>query len=178
MAQKTFRDFTIDDDESHSQGSRASLTCDLLLAAFSKQIHSKTRIHTRGLSPRLRANFQSEIDAKLAEKSKCTQIAKSCRCTRVSSVEGDTSDRGKQLNVLLRIAPGNNLGVRESQFFLAVQTTGACDSPGYFISESDDVTLRRYLAFSVRDTSPSNACWPGSRSLPRESGRGGVCGAP
>ena len=51
LAQKTFRDFTIDDDESHSQGSRASLTCDLLLAAFSKQIHSKTRIHTRGLSP-------------------------------------------------------------------------------------------------------------------------------
>ena len=51
LVQKTFRECTIDDDESHSQGSRASLTCDLLLAAFSKQIHSKTRIHTRGQSP-------------------------------------------------------------------------------------------------------------------------------
>ena len=51
LVQKSFRECTIDDDESHSQGSRASLTCDLLLAAFSKQIHSKTRIHTRGQSP-------------------------------------------------------------------------------------------------------------------------------
>jgi hypothetical protein len=53
LAQKTFREFTIADDESHSQGSRASLGCDLLYAAFSKQIHSKTRVHTRGLSPSL-----------------------------------------------------------------------------------------------------------------------------
>jgi hypothetical protein len=51
LVQKTFRECTIDDDESHSQGSRASLTCDLLLAEFSKQIHSQTRIHTRGQSP-------------------------------------------------------------------------------------------------------------------------------
>ena len=51
LVQKSFRECTIDDDESHSQGSRASLTCDLLLAAFSKRIHSKTRIHTRGQSP-------------------------------------------------------------------------------------------------------------------------------
>jgi len=27
------------------------MACDLLLAAFSKQIHSKTRVHTQGLSP-------------------------------------------------------------------------------------------------------------------------------
>ena len=46
LVQKTFRECTIDDDESHSQGSRASVACDLLLAAFSKQIHSKTRINT------------------------------------------------------------------------------------------------------------------------------------
>jgi hypothetical protein len=51
LVQKTFREFTIADDESHSSGNRASLTCDLLLVAFSKQIHSKTRIHTWGLSP-------------------------------------------------------------------------------------------------------------------------------
>ena len=50
MVQKTFREFTIADDESHSQGSRVSVACDLLLTAFSKQIHSKTRIHTRGQS--------------------------------------------------------------------------------------------------------------------------------
>ena len=29
------------------------MACDLLLAAFSKQIHSKTRVHTQGLSPSL-----------------------------------------------------------------------------------------------------------------------------
>ena len=46
LVQKTFRECTIADDESHSQGIRASLTCDLLRAAFSKQIHCKTRIHT------------------------------------------------------------------------------------------------------------------------------------
>jgi len=50
LVQKTFREFTIADEEPHFQGSRASLACDLLLAAFSKQIHSKKRIHTQGLS--------------------------------------------------------------------------------------------------------------------------------
>jgi hypothetical protein len=53
LVQKTFREFTIADEEPHFQGGRASLTCDLLLAAFSKQIHSKTRVHTQGLSPSL-----------------------------------------------------------------------------------------------------------------------------
>jgi hypothetical protein len=47
LAQKTFCEFTIADDESHFQGSRASLVCDLPLAAFSKQIQSKTRLHPR-----------------------------------------------------------------------------------------------------------------------------------
>jgi hypothetical protein len=51
LVQKTFREFTIADDESHFQGSRASLVCDLLLATFSKEIARKTRIHTWGLSP-------------------------------------------------------------------------------------------------------------------------------
>ena len=51
LVQKTFCEFTIADDESHFQGSRASLVCDLPLAAFSKQIDRKTRIHTQGLSP-------------------------------------------------------------------------------------------------------------------------------
>ena len=51
LVQKTFREFTIADEEPHFQGGRASLACDLLLAAFSKQIHSKKRIHTQGLSP-------------------------------------------------------------------------------------------------------------------------------
>ena len=51
LAQKTFRDFTIADDESHSLSSRASLAYDLLLAATSKEITRKTRVHTWGLSP-------------------------------------------------------------------------------------------------------------------------------
>jgi len=51
LVQKTFRECTIADAEPYSQGIRASLTCDLLLAAFSKQIHCETRIHTQGLSP-------------------------------------------------------------------------------------------------------------------------------
>jgi hypothetical protein len=51
LAQKTFCEFTIADHESHFQGSRASLVCDLPLAASSKQIDRKTRVETRGLSP-------------------------------------------------------------------------------------------------------------------------------
>ena len=51
LVQKTFRECTIADAEPYSQGSRARLSYDLLLAAFSKQIHCETRIHTRGLSP-------------------------------------------------------------------------------------------------------------------------------
>jgi hypothetical protein len=51
LAQKTFCEFTIADHESHFQGSRASLVCDLPLATFSKEIARKTRMHTRGLSP-------------------------------------------------------------------------------------------------------------------------------
>ena len=48
---KTFRDFTTDIDESHSLSSRASLACDLLLAATSREIARKTCVHTWGLSP-------------------------------------------------------------------------------------------------------------------------------
>ncbi len=51
LVQKTFRDFTTDIDESHSLSSRASLAYDLLLAATSKEITRKTRVHTQGLSP-------------------------------------------------------------------------------------------------------------------------------
>ena len=51
LVQKTFRDFTTDIDESHSLSSRASLAYDLLLAATSKEITRKTRVHTWGLSP-------------------------------------------------------------------------------------------------------------------------------
>jgi hypothetical protein len=51
LAQKTICEFTIADHESHFQGSRASLVCDLPLATFSKEIARKTRMHTQGLSP-------------------------------------------------------------------------------------------------------------------------------
>ena len=51
LVQKNFREFTIADDESHSLSSRASLACDLQLAATSREITRKTRVHTRGLSP-------------------------------------------------------------------------------------------------------------------------------
>ena len=51
LVQKTFRECTTDIDESHSLSSRASLAYDLLLAATSKEITRKTRVHTWGLSP-------------------------------------------------------------------------------------------------------------------------------
>jgi hypothetical protein len=51
LVQKTFRDFTTDIDESHSQSGRASLAYDLLLAVLSKEITRKIRVYTQGLSP-------------------------------------------------------------------------------------------------------------------------------
>jgi hypothetical protein len=61
LVQKTFREFTIADDESHFQGSRASLVCDMLLVAFSKEIARKTRIHTWGLSPTYTQNTHTYL---------------------------------------------------------------------------------------------------------------------
>ena len=60
LVQKTFRECTIADAEPYSQGSRARLSYDLLLAAFSKQIHCETRIHTQGLSPGFLQGLSSE----------------------------------------------------------------------------------------------------------------------
>jgi hypothetical protein len=51
LVQKTFRECTIADEESDSQGIHASLTCDLQLHATNREIARDARIHTQGLSP-------------------------------------------------------------------------------------------------------------------------------
>ena len=51
LVQKTFRECTIADEESHSYGTGARLEGDLQLHATNREIARDARIHTQGLSP-------------------------------------------------------------------------------------------------------------------------------
>jgi hypothetical protein len=90
-----------------------------------------------GMRPGSFESFILEVDTKLVEKSECIQIAKSCGCTQVSLLEGNTIKAGEKLKIALRIEAGASLGVRESQFYLAFRTP-----EGY-------VQLTQPLRFSV-----------------------------